>query len=434
MNRNIKSLIALSALTVWTSNAWSDEFHYKSLVIGERAGGMGGAYVAISDDPTGVFYNPAGLVFGLENYISASANTFNISSTEFKDIVGDQDYTLTSSGLVPTFFGFSQNWGRSKIGFAIVVPNSELIDQDEEITELNSGPDQAHTLRRRFFRQDITYQGGPAFSRALSDTASFGISVLGFARLDNGFDNQLIKFNDASGGVESGEGKYFFQNTYLKQTIFGATPKIGMQYMPTSTLSLGMTVSTPFNISGSASTKQIVSNNLRADGYTPQNGEFENDIKITEAEFSTRVSSPIQVTVGAAYFLSKALLFAADIDYFSEDFFANPAVGEFVAQQTINWSVGSEWYMSDSFALRTGVYSNNANTPSINDKLTDQPAHVNLIGGTLAVSLLKPGSSFTLGTQYARGTGEGQAIGGLPTVQETTMTNLSLFLSGSYQL
>ena len=36
--------------------------NYKNILIGDRASTMAGAFSAISDDSSGVFYNPAGLV------------------------------------------------------------------------------------------------------------------------------------------------------------------------------------------------------------------------------------------------------------------------------------------------------------------------------------------------------------------------------------
>lgn len=45
----------------------ADVFHYSNLLIGDRAIGFGGAYTAIADDASGVYYNPAGLGFALTN-------------------------------------------------------------------------------------------------------------------------------------------------------------------------------------------------------------------------------------------------------------------------------------------------------------------------------------------------------------------------------
>ena len=123
---------------------------------------MGGTFVAISDDPTGVFYNPAGLVFGFENYISVSANTYNVSSKTYQNIFPGQDYNFHSTSLIPNFFGFSQSYGKSsKLAFAIFVPDSDRLDQDDTLTGISSTALAANTLKRKYFRQDTTYLVGP---------------------------------------------------------------------------------------------------------------------------------------------------------------------------------------------------------------------------------------------------------------------------------
>ena len=38
-----------------TSTAWAGQYHYHDILIGDRAAGLGGAYTAISDDPSGMY-------------------------------------------------------------------------------------------------------------------------------------------------------------------------------------------------------------------------------------------------------------------------------------------------------------------------------------------------------------------------------------------
>ena len=51
---------AVAAL-VWPFAAKADDTHYQDFVVGGRAMTMGGAFTAIADDSSGVYYNPAGL-------------------------------------------------------------------------------------------------------------------------------------------------------------------------------------------------------------------------------------------------------------------------------------------------------------------------------------------------------------------------------------
>ena len=83
MNRSQYFLLVLSlfSLPVYASFA-----NYNSVLIGERAAGMGGAFTALSNDPAGCsFYNPATLTRMKGNKLSASVNLFNKYDTSFGD-------------------------------------------------------------------------------------------------------------------------------------------------------------------------------------------------------------------------------------------------------------------------------------------------------------------------------------------------------------
>jgi long-subunit fatty acid transport protein len=73
------NFLLLVALFV-TGYAIADDFHYNNVLIGNRAAGLAGAYTAISDDATGLFYNPAGIVFSDTLQLSASANAVHTST------------------------------------------------------------------------------------------------------------------------------------------------------------------------------------------------------------------------------------------------------------------------------------------------------------------------------------------------------------------
>ena len=53
----------LSALVALPSTVLADQYHYGNLLVGGKAIGYGGAYVAIADDLSAMHYNPAGLSF-----------------------------------------------------------------------------------------------------------------------------------------------------------------------------------------------------------------------------------------------------------------------------------------------------------------------------------------------------------------------------------
>ena len=69
-----KSLVLLFVTLLSDGILKADQFHYANFLIGERAMGLGGAFTAVADDASGIFYNPAGLGFALNSDISGSAN------------------------------------------------------------------------------------------------------------------------------------------------------------------------------------------------------------------------------------------------------------------------------------------------------------------------------------------------------------------------
>jgi long-chain fatty acid transport protein len=410
MKNLITSLILLGSIC-----SRADIHHFKDIIIGERAAGMGGAYVAISDDPTGIYYNPAGVVYSRENYLSGSANGFHQTTKVYKDVFPGKNYTYQSRSLVPTFFGFTQSLSRkSKWGFAIAVPNSEYIDQDDTLDNLSDST--YASAKRRLFRQDTTYLFGPSYSMELMRNFTIGLTVFGFARTEKYIDVQWWKL--LSTGPD-----YQFQNTYMTRTAYGFIPKLGIQFMPIKEVSVGLTFSKALNASGSGSLQQI-------SGPTNSSGTLNEVANITTLDdYAWGIPTTETVTAGFAVFFTRRFLFTVDGEYH----FYNPTYKEYPVQEVFNWAVGAEYYTSDSFALRTGIYTNNANTPELTSSSESRFDHVDLMGMSLSTSFYDAGSSVTFGASYSLGKGKGD-VTGRNSLQDLEQSALTMYLMGSYQL
>ncbi len=91
--------------------ASADEFHYNNLIIGDRAIGMGGAYTGVSDDPSGLYYNPAGVVYTTGRNLSASVNAFYSLDKKYNGVIGGLGWERNATALLPNFFGIVQPFG-----------------------------------------------------------------------------------------------------------------------------------------------------------------------------------------------------------------------------------------------------------------------------------------------------------------------------------
>jgi len=422
----MKHFLALACLV--TSPILADNFHYKDIILGERAIGLGGAFSAIADDSSGIFYNPAGLAFAQENYLSVSTNAYASNREVFKDIAPGQNYETRSQSLFPSMVGVTQNMGPGKLGLGFFATNSEAIDQSDKLELPADGTNAERRLTRHLLSQNNTYIFGPAYAIEITDNFAIGLSLMGKIRTFKSIDDQLFLVDNGT------DFSYLITNVLQTQTEYGILPILGIQFMPVPKWSLALTLSRPY-LKGT-SRKTSTSTKLNTNGSIPTpTGNFTTDFGENVAEEKYDVTSPFSVTFGTAYFASKSWLISAQADIYQNLNFSG-----ITAPVTINWSVGSEYFVFDWLALRAGVYANNASTPvpragALANGSTDvQPPHIDQLGGAAGFSVYRPNSSVTFSVSQSSGTGSGQAYPSVTDIQTMNRSVFAFYLSGSYQL
>lgn len=409
----------------------ADDFHYKDVIIGERASGLGGSYIAISDDPSGLWYNPAGIIFSFENYFSLSANAYNETSEVYKNVFKNGNYSYRSKGLIPNFFGFTQTFREYKWGFAVIVPKSDLIDQDDEVGDISATAGSAKSLQRKFFRQNNMTGIGFGGASKIKEGLTVGISLFGMFRDEKMIDNQLIEFN-ADG---SSKEKFLVLNTSLNRKTFSIYPKLGAQYMATKELSLGLTLSKIQHLSGETKTRSYKNSTITdgsASSGLPKDFQYNLSADLVKGNQTVKSFelSPLEIALGAAYFPSKKLMLTADLNYYSGD----SEFKDFKTVDTFNLAIGTEYFLSDKKAIRLGVYTNNANTKQLSSDAANQAPHVDMLGVTASMTMFSAGSALSFGALYSNGKGKGQAVGDVTIQQDIERTSMTAYLTGSYQM
>ncbi|MCW8854694.1 MAG: hypothetical protein OQK72_08325, partial [Gammaproteobacteria bacterium] len=129
-----------------------------------------------------------------------------------------------------------------------------------------------------------------------------------------------------------------------------------------------------------------------------------------------------QVNLGVAYFRSNDLLLSADMAFYTSTD---------TAESVMNLAFGAEYYTSESWAFRGGIYTNNSNAADISATGTDQPDQVDIIGLTFSASHFTRDSSITLGINYNMGSGDAQVLSGSTAIQDVDVSSLSFFVSSS---
>ena len=120
------SLAAAVALCA-AQTATATDGRYREYVVGERAGGMGGAALAVASDVDAIFYNPAGLAKSKGDSISLSANLYGLERYETEGgLDWGEDAKSSSFVSVPAAMGgvkrFSDEWVG---GFGVFTPKME---------------------------------------------------------------------------------------------------------------------------------------------------------------------------------------------------------------------------------------------------------------------------------------------------------------------
>ncbi len=142
------ALLALAAgLAGAAAPARADDNHYQSMLIGDRALGLGGAFTAISDDASGAYYNPAGLAEAPYSSLSLSASVYGYASQSFEiasaDFASDNatfiSYPTTAAWIQRVRQGGEDGAGRVQLALSLVTPRS--ITSRRVLAFLTSQPD-----------------------------------------------------------------------------------------------------------------------------------------------------------------------------------------------------------------------------------------------------------------------------------------------------
>ncbi len=414
MVRRTQKVIMLLAAALLSGGgmASADEFHYNNFLIGDRAAGMGGAYTAVSDDPSGLYYNPAGIVYSTGRNLSASLNAYYSQTKKYDSVIGGNGWERHSTALLPNFFGIVQPLGRFKFGFSYAVPDSIKEDQDQVFT--GSFPtalgSPATTYTINFNNEDNTYLFGPSLAGEITPRLSAGMTLYLYHRSNQSVLNQHILLQD---------GRYEWTNQYIESVERGYKPILGLMYTPVEKLSLGLSVARVFVYSSSLSSQVIFKD---ANALTPD------DFTITyDGDTETR-DHPWEMRLGAAWFPSSSLLLSFDTAYYTK--VSDPVRGDKV--KVLNAALGAEYFWSRNWAVRGGLFTNMANTPDIDPARYNQDEKIDLYGLSLSVSSFTRNTSVTFGGNLTTGSGDAQILANRTEIQNVDVTGWMLFLSSSY--
>lgn len=451
------SACALALLSLGAPlSAYGDDTHYHDYALGGRAVGLGGAFGAIASDPSGLFYNPAGIVNVNRNSVQISTNLYGLEISESFlsafERIGDLNTVATELNVIPTTASFvsvveEDRKGRpiTAYGLGSFVPSYRSFNTSAS-PEL-APEDQILGCRRLGYSRNLvdrTFMFGGSIAHRMNDVWRFGVS--GFLAYRTLTDQES---SSCSSGTEQGTAFANAQSN-LRLAVAALILSLGVQADLGNGFTVGVNVTSP-----SIRAWDFADVSLQQTTASPLTGQstflFEE-----EKDLDANTKWGPSIRLAGAWVLPRRLTLSADVVFHlptSYQLFeltdqnvlnALTTVTDVERRFVANFNVGAEWLVSDPFSISLGAFSNFSSAPPIEKNVatfqTDRLPHVNTFGGALVLGFF--GGTFTLtrvgltmsygeGTDVVPDVAGLRAVGGRPEFTRADVSQLFLFFFAS---
>lgn len=425
--------LALTIILV-SNFSYSDEYHYKNLLVGTKAIGLGGAFTGISDDLSAVFFNPAGLT-NTVNSNSASISTFAWEKTTFHEAFSDgSDFTRSSFSIVPSFLGIgdkTEDWHWS-IGFGV--------------SDLSTERDYREVFQPLVNEQNIEYGEQVEFGNIDLDNSSLDLAFGAAHKLTNKLSigtSLIVKYKKFETVQSSGITQTFFSAEHPTYSGFIAsrrikdesvliTPTLGLLFQ-TEAFNVGLKVAKDFTLNRdyTAVHNIFVSSPVPLPPGT-KHATVGTILGDKSQEFSTNIS------LGLAK-RKNNFEWSFDIDYFSEVDIEGHILNEYHPpitrdlEKVINYSLGLTFYQTNSKYFRFGIFTDNSNGKIDISQDFQRMEEVDMLGLSIDYTSENFGFPMSVGAYVKYGEGQVrlgdlqvvESIVGLPLYPENNHYNIS---------
>lgn len=301
MKKYVGFILALLFVLSITSVSYAKS-HF--ITPGARASGYGTAFVAIADDLTSIYYNPAGLAYQKDTQVMASL--FYI------------DYPATASQKAP------QNFGSDKYSTSAVVPFvgfSTKFYYDTVIAAgiyvLGGGGGKVEDPLSPYFEKIEGQQSYMVYNISLAKQVTDKFSIgLGFDAIQ--FQEKLVAKGSlipVPGGID------------YNRSAFGFQGNIGLMYKPVEKLSTGFV--------------------LRSGSYV----DVPNEPASLNPAFAEKVCYPLTWEIGFAYDIFDDFTFAASVSQNKSSWTSE------IYHDIFQYRFGTEYRATQKLALHLGFFS-----------------------------------------------------------------------------
>ncbi len=389
--------------------------HQRSLLPGDRALLLGGAYTALSDDPSGLYYNPSGIAYTL--LPDASMNVlFSEYSTEFvfKNAVEGKDFIEKSKTNFSSTSGGSFRSGNFTYAYTFLGMDNRSINQNDHIENFSEDPSESFLDYKRQHQETSAYNlMGLGFAYGMTKKFSVGISVFYYKRKIEAMNYQFLHYDDNSLRMIISK---------INTSNEGLLPIFGLQYR-SDRLSLG--ISYRRGIAFSDRTKiNIETTNI-------DNINASQSIELDSVSTSSNLnqeSNPDSYSLGLAFRPFSGLLLSSDLIYHQGKKLSN---SNRKLLSTLNASFGSE-LGSGALGLLLGIMTNRSMLESINPSTIGPAVHVDFLGYSSGFIIRSKSLEASFGGIIQKGKGKSKIVNTSDEIQDIEAMTSHYFVSAKY--
>jgi len=377
-------LIGVSQL-LWSGYQFSNNYQY---LIGGRAAGLGGAYAALADDASSLWYNPAGLAALTSRSISISGNTYNYFDTtvpgfnELPGLAGERqslDMHASDFSVVANTLVYGNNSGnKSGVAFGLFVPFQDLLVREVDKKALPSTAGLISTTSDSSV-DGAFYVAMFGYGKEISDGLRFG-TALGLGYFTSEYKFSRMNYQLASGiGFE----KTSSDSVNVDSTKVTVSASLGFQNNLGKGHKFALMIQSPTWIMWGENISQSVhyetSELTNSQTYNTTNDYWIEETK--EDNFFDAVF-PAQIRFGYAYQDLGSFSLAVDIipvfpiDDYKGDF------KNFV----VNFSAGTEVYIGKETVFRLGFFTDFSQREDLTENDSNGQQKLDYYGVTLSLA------------------------------------------------
>ncbi len=419
----LKRLIALASFGLifsfiffglFSGAALADDTHYQDYIVGGRALSLGGAFTSLGDDPSGLYYNPAGLadvrstslqmtasLYGFESGTLDEATALPVPGVENLDIQFTELIIIpASAGFVKTF-GEKDNEGKPKQAYAlsVVVPSFRSFSA--------SAPD--GTYHRRV--TDRSLWSGMGYARKLTSRLRVGFGAYYILRTVS--DLETLSLSEDLGG-STGQ-RFRTVNSDISFVSGSGILVGGIKYRLPAGFTAGASITSPSMQIHSQSHLLFTradSDPLAVGGPLSEIQSFETSDARSETRYAPVLRVGLNHSVKYKYTLAVDASYHMPTSYRLIDVDDSwqqrlPFSPDIERKGVLNFNAGGEFLIVREVSVSAGFFTDFSSAPKIpQDPTFDHLPNVDLWGVAMTMGYFGKHSLSRLGVVYSFGHGQ----------------------------